>query len=72
MKLVKIIKLCSKILTRAERKLSKKYGESGWRITSHKDLQDLRTILTAMDRFIYDTTGAVTFRGFRYFEFHVD
>ena len=72
MKLITIIKIFEKILSKKERQLSEKYGEFGNKNTKHVELKHLREILNQIDMFVYEQTGDRTIRHYRYFEFKLD
>ena len=72
MKLITIIKIFDKALSKKEIKLSKKYGELDNKNTKHKDLRILRSILNHIDEFKYEQNGDRTFRHYRHSTFTLD
>lgn len=72
MKLITIIKIFDKVLSKKEIKLSKKYGELCDKNTKHRDLRTLRAILNHIDEFKYYETKEHTFRHYRYSTFELD
>lgn len=72
MKLITIIKIFEKVLSKKERQLSEKYGEFGNKNTNHMELKHLREILNNIDMLVYELTGDRTIRHYRYFEFKLD
>ena len=72
MKLITIIKIFDKVLSKKEIKLSKKYGNLNNKNTKHRDLRTLREILNHIDEFKHYETKEYTFRHYRYSTFELD
>ena len=67
-----MIKIITWIITKIEKKLSKKYNCLGKDLTIHSDLLLYRQLLNEIDKYNYQVKGITTFRHYRYKTFKVD